>query len=109
MSACAAPAPILVAEPVAPVVQARPMQIPQGAACLPRADMLQRLAEKYEEAPVAAGLTSTNNIMVEILTTGDGGSWSLIITNIHGKSCMIANGYGWRSLDPPGPHLGPGA
>ncbi len=106
LAACATAAPELTAAPVVPVVQARPMQAP-GMACLPRAEMLRQLALKYQEAPIAAGLTETNNIMVEVFSTSDGATWTLVITNVNGTSCVIANGFGWRTLTP-GPHLGPG-
>ncbi len=75
--------------------------------CLPRVDVLNQLAQRYGEAPVAAGLTNGGSGMVEVLTTGDGRTWTIIVTSPQGLSCLVAAGQGWRRLNPPGPHLGP--
>ncbi len=65
--------------------------------CDQRASVIGRLAEKYREAPVAIGVTSTGG-MVEVLTTGDGGTWTIIVSKPNGTSCLIAVGEGWRAL-----------
>ncbi len=69
----------------------------QTLLCDQRASVIGRLAEEYREAPVAIGVTSTGG-MVEILTTGDGGTWTIIVSNPNGTSCLIAAGEGWRTL-----------
>ena len=65
--------------------------------CDRRANIIGSLAEKYREAPVAIGVTSTGSI-VEVLTTGDGTTWTIIVSNPNGTSCLIAAGEGWRAL-----------
>jgi hypothetical protein len=65
--------------------------------CGQRASVIGRLGEKYREAPVAIGVTSTGS-MVELLTTGDGTTWTIIVSNPNGTSCLIAAGEGWRAL-----------
>ena len=69
----------------------------QNLLCNQRASVIGRLAEKYREAPVAIGVTSTGG-MVEVLTTGDGGTWTIIVSYPNGTSCLIAVGEGWRAL-----------
>ncbi len=69
----------------------------QTLLCDQRASVIGRLAEKYREAPVAIGVTSTGG-MVEVLTTGDGGTWTIIVSYPNGTSCLIAVGEGWRAL-----------
>ncbi len=64
--------------------------------CDRRAKIFGGLGEKYREAPVAIGVTSTGSI-VEVLTTGDGATWSIIVSNPNGTSCLIAAGEGWRA------------
>ena len=59
--------------------------------CDRRANIIGSLAEKYREAPVAIGVTSTGSI-VEVLTTGDGTTWTIIVSNPNGTSCLIAAG-----------------
>ncbi len=65
--------------------------------CDRRANIIGSLAEQYREAPVAIGVTSTGG-MVEVLTTGDGTTWTIIMSNPNGISCLIAAGEGWRAL-----------
>ncbi len=69
----------------------------QTQSCDQRASVIGRLAEQYREAPVAIGVTSTGG-MVEVLTTGDGGTWTIIVSNPNGTSCLVAAGEGWRAL-----------
>ncbi len=69
----------------------------QTQLCDQRADIIGSLAEKYREAPVAIGVTSTGGI-VEVLTTSDGATWSIIVSNPNGTSCLVAAGEGWRAL-----------
>jgi anti-sigma factor RsiW len=70
---------------------------PQTQQCDQRARVIGHLAQKYKEAPVAIGVTSTGG-MVEVLTTGDGGTWTIILSNPNGTSCLVAAGEGWRAL-----------
>jgi len=70
---------------------------PQTQQCDQRARVIGHLAQKYKEAPVAIGVTS-NGGMVEVLTTGDGGTWTIILSNPNGTSCLVAAGEGWRAL-----------
>jgi len=69
----------------------------QTLLCDQRASIIGHMAEKYREAPVAIGVTSTGSI-VEVLTTGDGTTWTIIVSNPNGTSCLIAAGEGWRAL-----------
>ena len=69
----------------------------QTQLCGQRASVIGSLAEKYREAPVAVGVTSTGGI-VEVLTTSDGATWSIIVSNPNGTSCLVAVGEGWRAL-----------
>ncbi len=69
----------------------------QTQLCGQRASVIGSLAEKYREAPVAVGVTSTGGI-VEVLTTSDGATWSIIVSNPNGTSCLVAAGEGWRAL-----------
>jgi len=70
----------------------------QTLLCDQRASIIGHMAEKYREAPVAIGVTSTGSI-VEVLTTGDGTTWTIIVSNPNGTSCLVAAGEGWRALE----------
>ncbi len=67
--------------------------------CIPRAEALGHLAQKYKEAPVAIGVTNSGGI-VEVLTTSDGATWTIIISTPDGTSCLVAAGENWRLLTP---------
>ncbi len=69
----------------------------QTLLCDQRASIIGLMAEKYGEAPVAIGVTNTGSI-VEVLTTRDGTTWTIIVSNPNGTSCLIAAGESWRAL-----------
>ena len=64
--------------------------------CNSRDSVLTLLANKYKEAPVAVGVTNTGGL-VEVLSTGDGNTWTIIVTTPQGMSCLVAAGEGWVS------------
>ncbi|WP_282609430.1 hypothetical protein [Pelagibius sp. Alg239-R121] len=66
--------------------------------CDSRDKILATLAKKYSEAPVAVGLTSKGGL-VEVLSTGDGNTWTIIMSTPDGKSCLVAAGEGWREKE----------
>ncbi len=66
--------------------------------CNSRETVLELLSEKYSEAPVAVGVAN-NGGLVEVLSTGDGETWSIIITSPKGMSCLVAAGEGWRVFE----------
>lgn len=68
------------------------------AACQQRDDVLKHLAGKYSEAPVAVGVTNTGGL-VEVLSSGEEGTWTIIVTSPTGLSCLMAAGEGWRPLE----------
>lgn len=65
-------------------------------ACSPRDDVLSQLASKFKEAPVAVGLAN-NGGLLEVLTAGDGTTWTIIITMPNGVSCLVAAGEDWQN------------
>ncbi len=81
----------------APETTARAHTLAQVQQCDQRARVIGHLAQKYKEAPVAVGVTTSGG-MVEVLTSGDGGTWTIILSNPNGISCLVAAGEGWRAL-----------
>jgi len=67
--------------------------------CDERNNVLELLAKKYKETPIAAGVTNTGGL-VEVLTDTKSGTWTIIITTPQGMSCLVAAGEGWRNFDP---------
>ncbi len=64
--------------------------------CDQRDKIVDWLAVKFKEAPIATGVSSKGSL-IEVLSTQDGDTWTLIITSPDGNSCMIASGQGWRA------------
>ena len=67
--------------------------------CNTRSSVGSRLADKYGEQ-VTANAVTHNGTLLEVLTTLDGRTWSIIITSPRGRSCLVAAGEGWRDLAP---------
>ena len=64
--------------------------------CGQRDKIVESFAVNFKEAPIATGVSS-NGRLIEVLSTQDGDTWTLIITSPDGNSCMIASGQGWRA------------
>jgi len=60
------------------------------------------LAKKYQERRVAVGVTSAGGL-VEVLTSADGGTWTILVTAPNGQSCIVSAGEGWRVVTPQEP------
>jgi len=70
-------------------------------ACVLHDVALQQLSKYYSEQVAGRGLTADGQKMIELLTSEDG-SWTLIITDVNGRSCMLASGDVWVRLPAPG-------
>lgn len=71
--------------------------------CMPRDKIIEVLNSRYAEEPISRGLASGGQ-MVEVFSSPDGDTWTLLLTAPDGTSCLMAEGQGWSSL--PGPTLG---
>ena len=63
--------------------------------CAERGMLLRQLATKYEENPTAIGLTSAGGVM-ELLTSNNGRTWTLIVSRPDGTACLFAAGEDWE-------------
>lgn len=63
--------------------------------CNERDAVLSVLEEKYEEKILSGGVAN-NGGLVEVLTSEDGKTWSIIITSPKGISCLVAAGEWWQ-------------
>lgn len=71
----------------------------QSIPCSDRATALKFLADKYDEEPVARGLTNRGH-MIELLASKDGDTWTLMVSQPNDVACLIAAGEGWRPVKP---------
>ncbi len=65
--------------------------------CTTHTEVVKQLASQHSETPAAIGLASNGGV-VEVFTTGDGSTWTMVITMPDGMTCMMAAGEAWESL-----------
>ncbi|GLS30343.1 hypothetical protein SAMN04488498_103345 [Mesorhizobium albiziae] len=63
--------------------------------CGPHADLIAHLHEKYQELQVGYGTVGTI-AMMEVYASA-AGTWTIIVTDVAGKSCIVAAGEGWET------------
>jgi len=67
--------------------------------CQERDQVLEKLSAGYKEAPIAMGLAS-NGALIEVLTSAEEGkTWTIIVTQPNGISCVMATGESWQDVD----------
>lgn len=62
--------------------------------CGPRGDLVAHLGDNYQERQVGYGLAGSFALM-EIYASA-AGTWTVIVTDVAGKSCIVAAGEGWE-------------
>jgi len=62
--------------------------------CFERTALLKHLDGKFEEEPVAAGLAA-NGSMLEVFSSPDGLTWTIVLTQPNGATCVMASGESW--------------
>jgi hypothetical protein len=64
--------------------------------CGERGQILEGLAQKYEETPQALGLSGDGGV-IEVLVSPEGG-WTMLITYPRRPTCVVATGEAWQML-----------
>ncbi len=70
--------------------------VAHAAPCGERTDVLTYLSTKFEESPIAMGLTSDGKVL-EVLAS-EAGSWSIIVTMPTGVTCALSFEGSWSKL-----------
>lgn len=65
--------------------------------CAPRDHVILRLANLYGETPRGMGLDG-NHHLVEVYASEEHGTWSIVVTNPTGVSCLVGSGHGWEPV-----------
>jgi hypothetical protein len=65
--------------------------------CHDTAEIAKQLSSKYEEAPVAFGLQSNGNLL-QVYSSLEKDTWTVVSTTPNGMSCIVAAGKKWESL-----------
>ncbi len=66
--------------------------------CGQRENIVKWLAASHNEGSIAFGVTISGSL-VEVLSTKEGETWTIIITSSEGSSCIVAAGEGWRTKE----------
>lgn len=62
--------------------------------CATRDGAVAQLAKKYSEKVVGRGLFKGGKTMAELFVSTSG-SWTVVVTNTEGTSCIVASGESW--------------
>lgn len=72
---------------------------PQMPRCGEHAMMVERLAKQYGEHPIFIGLLP-NRLQVVELFAAEGGTWTILNTDVQGRSCVVRSGVDGAYMDP---------
>ena len=82
------------------VMLAQPANAQMQLTCLDREMLIQRLETRYNESLNGAGLQGPT-IILEIWSSKESGSFTILVTKPNGKSCIVASGLNWHTFDIP--------
>ena len=85
-------------------VAATSLPVPAAKAqriCVVHGDTVAQLEKQYGERVTGRGLAEDGQTLVQLLKS-DEGTWTVVMTDVHGQSCIIAAGDAWRKLARPG-------
>ncbi|WP_417808484.1 hypothetical protein [Thioclava sp.] len=68
----------------------------QEATCAPRDDLIAQLHTRYSETRRAVALAANNSVL-EVFAA-DSGSWTILVTQASGLSCLIASGEAFEAV-----------
>lgn len=71
----------------------------QGQQCAPRANVIEHLADQFEQARQSVGLSPDGQAMIETFANSETGTWTILVSLPNGMSCLIADGIGWEAVD----------
>ncbi|WP_417728555.1 hypothetical protein [Roseovarius sp.] len=71
----------------------------QAMTCLPRVDLIERLAGRYNEHLTGGGMQSPQQLL-EVWASDQTGSFTVFVTRPDGVSCVVATGQHWHDATP---------
>jgi len=69
----------------------------QQMLCNKRSEVMKNLSANYREAPTALGVSSNGGVL-EVMTSKDGKTWTVLLTKPDGTSCLVAMGNSWENV-----------
>ena len=80
----------------------------QSSNCADHALVVERLATGYGESRQSIGIGSDNTV-VEVFAALDTGTWTIVVTQPGGPSCLVASGAAFQVLAEGLPNMDSGA
>lgn len=71
---------------------------PRQPQCGPRAKLIEFLGRKYQESKIGQGLIG--EVAIGELYVSPKGSWTFVLSNPQGISCIRASGHDWQEVTP---------
>lgn len=65
--------------------------------CAPRSELVQKLTLQFGETQTGIGMRGPESVM-EVWTSPQSGDWTLVMSYTDGKSCIVAMGQNWETL-----------
>lgn len=65
--------------------------------CAPRDEVVKQLGLQFSETPVSRGLTG-DGMLLEVFASPQG-TWTAVLSEPTGVSCLVSGGEGWQSID----------
>lgn len=65
--------------------------------CHERGEIARQLGSGYDETPVSLGI-QTNGNLLEVFSSPQTGTWTIVSTEPTGLACVVAAGDGWQAL-----------
>lgn len=66
-------------------------------ACRVRTEAVVQLERQYDEQVAGRGLAANGQRMLELFVS-ETGSWTLLVSDPSGRSCVVASGEAWQGL-----------
>lgn len=66
-------------------------------ACTARDEAVVQLEKRFDEQVAGRGLAANGKRMLELFVS-ETGSWTVLVSDPGGRSCLLASGEGWQAL-----------
>ncbi len=71
------------------------VQQASGVPCGVRTEIVQKLADQFGETQREIGRLPQRDVVLELFASGDGVTWTLMLSYPDGRSCLFASGTDW--------------
>lgn len=80
-------------------MMSRPVSAQSANPGLPRPELVKLLKDSYAEVPQVFGL-DRKGWLVEVFTSGNGATWTMVRTKPNGTSFVVTTGQSWTQVPP---------